>query len=297
VINNTEQLINDYLLKNREYRQRDQGHTRTGWRSSALGYCLRKQTYSRLGVPSGREFDAKTLRIFSYGDLVHGWVKRAYRDAGLMIEEEGKLSDDERELKGHYDMLVGNVPALLEQEKKDRWSPWWTEWIESYRESLVGETRDEVWFGEIKSINPRAFSYLKKDGAKRGHKLQIGSYFSMATKAPEQVPTMPDTGYLVYVSKDNDAPILDFQMEDAWVAEADEVVDELNHYWRAGELPPCTCEGWEIGYCDYLQDSGRSVTGRAKKTAVAGIDCCPPHLYQPAREAHDAALEAEKGVA
>lgn len=289
----TQDLVDDYLVAYQSYRQRDQGHTLTGWRSSSLGYCPRRQTYDRLGLKGYSDFDAKTLRTFSYGDTIHDWLKRIFRNSGLLIEEEGKLADDERSLKGHYDMLVGGPPQDIEEAQRERWSPWWTEWIDTYRASLAESFADPT-LAEIKSINPRAFKFLKKDGPKRAHQLQLGSYFSMVNNDPSLVPVEPTAGRLIYIGKDNDAPILDFTYEEAWTDEADAVVQDLNTYWDAREVPPCTCAGWEVGYCRYLLPESRDFRGKAKKDVVGGDDCCPPDLYESALEAHDRAVEAQK---
>jgi len=222
----TDELVDWYLLQHREWRQRDQGHTRTGWRASSLGYCMRKQTYARLGIPSYRDFDAQTLRTFSYGDMTHDWLKRIYRNAGLLVVEGGRLEDPSREVAGHFDVLLAGPPLDITDEQRERWSPAWTKHVEEMRTALASHLEafdDEPVLGEIKSMSSRALQYARKEGPKDGHPLQIGAYFSMIRANPEQIAIVPETGRLIYVGKDS-VGILEFELDESWIEAADDTL-------------------------------------------------------------------------
>jgi hypothetical protein len=280
----TNDLVNWYLAEQREWRQRDQGHTLTGWRSSGLGYCLRKQTYARLGVPAFREFDAVTLRTFSYGDMIHDWLKGIYRDAGLLIEEEGGLTLPGRGVTGHYDMLTGGEPQHSDDLLPD--SPDEHLHLFTVREALRRHLNgpQAVSIDEIKSTSEWGMKARRKEGPQFAHKMQVGAYMLMANADPTQLPAVPTTGRVIYVSKDSKSDILEFELEGSWVEQVDQIIDELNAHWAAGTLPPCTCEGWSVGYCDYLKPSARTFLGKPKKDITGGVDCCAPELFDEHKE-------------
>lgn len=280
----TDELVDWYLLEHREWRQRDQGHTRTGWRASSLGYCLRKQTYQRLGVVPYREFDAQTLRTFSYGDMVHDWMKRIYRNAGVLLAEEGRLALPERDVAGHYDCLLAGRPLDVTDEQAERWSPAWTTEMHRRRAALtehldgIGQANGVV-IAELKSISEWGLKARRKEGPQKSHQAQVGAYWLMAQADPTQLPAVPTSARIVYIGKDSKSPILEFELEDEWVADVDRTIDQLNEHWAAGTLPPCTCHGWEVGYCDYLKPEARTFLGKPKKDIAGGVDCCPPDLF------------------
>lgn len=289
----TNGLVDWYLLAHREWRQRDQGHTQTGWRSSSLGYCLRKQTYARMGIDGYRDFDAQTLRTFSMGDTYHDWIKRIYRNSGALLTEEGRLSLEGRDVKGHYDVLLTGTPGEITEAQRDRWSPEWTEHVEDMRAKLAVYTesfKDDVVIGEIKSISEWGLKARRKEGAQHSHKMQVASYMLMARADPEQLPAMPTSGRVIYIGKDSKSSIFEVEMEDSWVDEVDQIIDQLNEHWTAGTLPPCTCEGWEVGYCDYLLPTSRTIVGKPKSNIVGGTDCCPPELFAKAKEGTQSAV-------
>lgn len=283
----TNDLVDWYLLQHNHWRQRDQGHTRTGWRASSLGYCLRKQTYARLGIGAYRAHDAATLRTFSYGDMVHDWLKRIYRNAGVLLMEEGKLELAGQDVAGHFDVLLTGTPIDISDEQRERWSPEWLEHVTEMRdalaEHLAGLGGDgAVVIGEIKSTSEYGMKYRRKEGAQPEHQAQVAAYWLMAHDDESQLPAVPTDARVIYVSKDSKASILEFGLEDEWVDNVKRTIDTLNEHWQAGTLPPCTCSGWQVGYCDYLKPEARNFLGKPKSGIQGGVDCCPPELFVPA---------------
>lgn len=290
----TDDLVSHFLLANRDHR--DANHKSSGlWKASMLGGCMRAQTYNRLKVPSYRSFDAGTLKTFSYGDTLHNWLKRFYRTSGVLLAEEGKLEAPGLDLVGYFDVLLTSSVQDITEEQRERWSPWWLEFVEKLRESARATFPDdgEVVIGEIKSISPYGFKYVRKE-PKADHQLQIGAYMLMARLDPDLLPAEPTGGRVIYISKDSKEPILEHDFEEQWAEDAAEIIDELCAYWAKDELPPCTCEGWQLSYCDYLHPDARTGAGKASKLAVAGKHCCSPDLHEPALEAYKSA-KAEEG--
>ena len=267
----TDAIVDTYLLAHREFRRGSQAHTRTGWRASSLGYCPRRQVYERVGVPKP-DVDVKTLRTFAYGDMVHDWLKGILRRSGMLLAEEGTLAWPERQLKGHYDVLLASSPEPVEAipaEVAADWSQEWVAFLGELRRGIqqaIGANLHGTVLGEIKSMHSRAIKYAYEQGPQKGHTYQVGAYWLMAKADPTQLPAVPDTARLIYVGKDASG-ILDFGMEAAWAERAEERLALLNDVWGRWALPPCICgtEGeLPSRYCAYYDEQAKS--------------CCSPAL-------------------
>lgn len=266
----TEQIVDAYLLARRGFHAAGQGHTLTGWRASSLGYCPRRQMYERLGLEKP-EVDARVLRTFAYGDMIHDWIKGIYRRTGLLLAEEGSLEWPERSLRGHYDVLLAGTPAPVEEipeEIRADWSPEWIAWLGQMREEMRAALGPDeaVVLGEIKSMHSRAIKYAYEQGPQKAHTYQVGAYWLMLQQDPTQVPAVPTTARLIYVGKDSGG-ILEFGIQSEWVERAYERLLLLNGAWDAWDLPPCICgdEG-ELPrkYCGYYNEQAKT--------------CCDPGL-------------------
>ena len=267
----TDAVVDAYLLARRELHADSQAHTHTGWRASSLGYCPRRQMYERLAIRKP-EYDAKTLRTFAYGDMVHDWLKAIFRRSGLLLAEEGTLSWPAQSIKGHYDVLLGASPEPVDSIPPDvaaDWSPEWIAWLGVLREQMsqvLGPQPHGVTLGEIKSMHSRAIKYAYEGGPQKAHTYQLAAYWLMVKNDPTQMPAVPDTARLIYVGKDSSG-ILDFGLEAEWIDRASERLALLNDAWRRWALPPCICgqEGeLPAKYCAYYDEQAKT--------------CCDPAL-------------------
>jgi hypothetical protein len=60
----------------------------------------------RLGNPPDRDFDERTLRIFSVGKIFEEWVISKVKDSGHKVETQVRLEWPEHDVTGYADALV-----------------------------------------------------------------------------------------------------------------------------------------------------------------------------------------------
>lgn len=200
-------LVDAYLLeKSKEVR--DYGEY---WSASSAGYCMRKNIFDRLGVPKVEtDSDARLQRVFEMGHLVHEWMQRITKNAGLSVASEVELIDDDLMIKGHFDDLI--------------------------------KTEDGLILYDYKSVNSQSFKY-KKDKMSHYHTMQLGTYLYMLRKDYKDLKE----ARICNISKD------DFRMSEMqllWSPALEKQVYEywstLNGYWKAHQIPKCTCADYEI---------------------------------------------------
>jgi len=116
----------------------------TSWHVSKLGSCLRGIYLERSGVKPDTEFDDRTLRVFSVGNMFEDWLVDKIKDK-VKIETQVRVEDLELNVSGYADFV-----AELDGEKK-------------------------VY--EIKSKHSRAFWWMEKQGKpSRQHQYQLWMY-------------------------------------------------------------------------------------------------------------------------
>jgi hypothetical protein len=280
-------MLDWYLARHREVWDSWEQKDNPTWRASSLGNCLRAQTLQRRGVPSMRTFDEKTIRTFAWGDEVHKFVRKVFWRMGLVIAEEPLLEDPARDCVGHADLIW--TPAGFTQAdddaKREGWSDDWNVFLDAIRnlwaEELYGlyEGRDypNITLGmELKSAHSFAMKRMFSEGPYEHHKVQAGAYKLMAQTTPADANAQRWPGLvladavrwtLTYVGKDS-VGVLSYEVEDEWVERAEKRLDDLNRFWKAHSLPPCTCVDWQVKYCDYAEGTtccGRNLKGRVAR--------------------------------
>ena len=199
-------LVDAYLLE-KSKEERDYGPY---WSASSAGYCMRKNIFDRLKVPKTNEDNARLQRVFEMGHLVHEWMQRITKNAGISVSQEGELIDDKIMVKGHYDDLIKTDYGLV--------------------------------LYDYKSVNSQSFKY-KKDKMSHYHTYQLGTYLYMLRK---QYPELKDAR-ICNISKD-DFRMSEQQL--LWTPALEKLIYEywstLNGYWKNKQLPKCTCADYEI---------------------------------------------------
>lgn len=271
-----------YLAAHRGYWNNwDQPVEGRTWRASSLGSCARAQTLQRKGIGSSRSLDAKTLRTFAWGDEVHSFVRKMFWRLGLVVSEEPTFADASLDVTGHVDLIW--TPSGWHRSAPAHWSQEWFDYLNHLREdwldTLGGMYPDGVpgdLLGmELKSAHSLAMKRIINEGPYPHHRIQAGAYKLMAASMTEITekdgttwsPSEVDRWHIAYVGKDS-VGMLSFEVEDAWVVDAYDVLTKLNRFWQAGSLPPCECEGWMVSYCDYNEGDtccGRNLKGRIAK--------------------------------
>jgi hypothetical protein len=80
---------------------------------------------------------------------------------------------------------------------------------------------------------------------------------------------------LSFASKDDGYIALEFMIEvdDELVEKVTSRALKLKGYWDRKELPPCTCEGWLVGYCNYGNPDTQQPNAKKK---MVNTECCDP---------------------
>jgi hypothetical protein len=200
-------LIDEYLL-DRAKERRNYGEY---WPASSAGYCMRKVMFDRLQVPYVKE-EPRKQRVFEAGHIFHEWIQRITKEAGLSIEQESELVDDELKVKGHFDDLVVIQHTILY---------------------------------DYKTAHSYSFKYKKDKPMSHFHRMQLATYIYMLRKLYPEL----SEGRILIISKD-DLRMDEKQL--IWSEEVEHEVisywEKLNEYWKTKKLPPCTCEIYEGGF-------------------------------------------------
>jgi hypothetical protein len=65
-----------------------------------------KELYWHYLQGDANKFDSRTLRIFDNGHCVHGRLQRYLKEAGILLEDEVPVANEEYEIRGHTDGII-----------------------------------------------------------------------------------------------------------------------------------------------------------------------------------------------
>lgn len=257
-------LINDYI-KASEQKEFN------SWRCSQIGRCPRSHFYKRLGIAPVKETTDRLGRVFSVGDVFHGWIqdiatKYTVNVNGSVLykaEAEVEVFDKELDLGGRYDLLI--------------------------------DAKGEKILFDIKTVHSNKFTHMADEESPDWHyQMQLAAYMTLMKK----LDTPVDKGRILYVSKDDlrTLELTYFLTPEKEKAVLDEVA-LLNKHWADKTLPPCTCDDpthktdWQrkSAYCDY---SDLDKYGYVTVTSKSGRDyrkkeynhCCDEKLFNDWKE-------------
>lgn len=228
-----------------------------GWRASQLGTCPQAQIRERYGQPRTREIDAQSRRAFAWGDMVEGFYRTCHQRCGLVVATQVPLRDDELDLSGHVDLVLGWPPSSVEDIPEDVRAGWSDEWV-AWLRHLRARVRERfpaagVVVAEVKSTHSGSLPYVAKEGPRYAHAMQVGAYMLLSRRHPDQFPWAVDRWRIDYVGKDT-VGVVSCGVPLAFAEYARMRAEELNLWWREQRDPadvPCTCIGWEVEYCRY----------------------------------------------
>lgn len=212
---NMQSLIDEVIEKNNQVKGGFRDNLK--FNISDAGKCYRERFYKRLGLDSTRTIETSGLRKMVAGDAGHEKLQQLFRRYGKLFLAETTVEAEH--YKGHPDGVIKNgVKSLL----------------------------------EIKTIEKWGMSHIVKTGAKREHKLQMFTYWSLLRNDVTDL----DHAVLSYVKRE------DFECRDFYFNWSEEIQKEVDvewqpliNYWLKQELPPCTCKDLYDGagpkYCRY----------------------------------------------
>jgi len=216
---------------------------------SALGGCMRAHYWKIHGVPATTPPNPGALVNFLVGHHWESVLADAYEAKGMLVKHfkdgEDKLYDKDTHLGGTPDLLVKIDNELVIVDSK---------------------TVGSAWFRYAKQ---QSLDTWVKDNM--GYVYQQAAYIYLARKAGYDV----NRAILSFASKDDGYIGREFSIEGS-----DDLIERvigraktLKGYLDRNELPPCTCSGWKIGYCDY--GNPKTQTQNYKKKVI-NSECCDP---------------------
>ena len=219
---------------------------------SQLGGCPRSHFLKINKVKATTPPDTGALMNFQMGFVWEGLIEKALEYA----KKEGKIKDCETQVPlEHKELnLAGTADFLIFDD-------------------------DELVIWDAKTMRSEWFWYLEKTNksfleTNPNYEYQVGAYIMMAREAGYNV----DKGALAFISKNDslfgkEAVI---ELTDDLENRIRNKITSLQGFLDSNTLPPCECEGWKVGYCDY----GNPITReRNKKGKEVNTECCSMNLW------------------
>jgi hypothetical protein len=136
---------------------------------------------------------------------------------------------------------------------------------------------DETGTWEVadsKTEGMNAASYRKREGksffnAHPEYQMQLWCYYTMLKRQGIKVS---DQGKFIIIIKDNGLVKEEIcYFTESLAEKCMNRINQLNEYLRTDTLPPCECEGWQIGYCGFGNPESlvKSKTGK-----MINSECC-----------------------
>lgn len=215
---------------------------------SSLGGCMRVHYWKLNGVKPTTPPNPSALVNFKVGHFWEQVMADAFESKGMLVKhfKDGvdKFYDPETMLGGTPDLLI------------------------KYKNGLA--------ILDSKTVNSAYFRYAKKykkfdDWVEdnRNYVYQQVAYVYLARLAGYKV----DRAILSFASKDDGYIGMEFE-----ITVTDELIDKVKYraktlkkYLDDKQLPPCTCTGWQIGYCSYGDPTTQQPNAKKK---IVNTTCC-----------------------
>jgi hypothetical protein len=239
-----------------------------------LGGCPRSSYYKIKNVPQTTPPDVNAQLNFEVGNLWEQKIAEMLDTLGILIDwwNEGQSernSVDKTKWKGTI--------------RKDKWID--EELGCAGTPDIRYKQNTKNVLADVKTMKDDAVKYIVKQSDEEyfqthpQYRLQLGTYLVLNKRRVAQgLETIScDYGKLIIISKDNGAIIKEpcLFLTPELEKEVLQEIAKLRAYLIKDELPPCTCEGWQINYCNYGDVD--SIQPNSKKKLVP-TKCCSEHL-------------------
>lgn len=191
---------------------------------------------------------------FEMGHIWEAMMARAYDERGLLVKwfQDGvdqAWKDPDTGLVGTPDFLVYNSTDF------------------DNREIIINDS---------KTVNSKYFKYAATKPFEQwvadnmDYVYQQVAYIILANK--NGYPQV-DKAVLSFASKDDSFIALEFEITatQELIRKVSERAREVKAYVDANKLPPCTCEGWKVGYCNFGDPFTRTINTSKKEV---NSTCC-----------------------
>ena len=232
---------------------------------SQLGKCHRAHYLKIKGVERLIRSSTSELGNFELGFVWEQIIGNAYAEQGIPVEFQRKWLDIELNMEGSSDFIVGDpkVEAYMYDPKTMR-SQWF--WMLEAKKKK----------GQYHPMSEH-YSYF----------IQQGAYLLMAKRMGLNIKSST----LVFISKDDSmiGAEVEVVLNASLEKEVLKRIKDMNHYLEHDILPPCTCEGWLVGYCDYGNPNTMKPNSKGR---LGATECCGDEEEIEAQRAEN----AEKGA-
>ncbi|MGV9002371.1 MAG: hypothetical protein ACOH18_05465 [Candidatus Saccharimonadaceae bacterium] len=215
---------------------------------SQLGKCHRSHYYKIKQIERLIRNSPSELANFELGFIWEQIIKQALDEQNVPYTFQDRFVDIELNMEGSSDFIIGDpkVEAYM-YDPKTMMSKWF-------------------WYLEAKKKKGQYDPYTEH----YSYFIQQGAYLLMAKRKGWIIPD----SNLVFISKDDS--IIGAEVEIKLTAKLEKEVlkrvKDLNHYLEHDILPPCTCDGWLVGYCDYGNPNTMKPNSKGR---MASTECCP----------------------
>lgn len=230
--------------------------TFSGISPSSLGGCMRAHFYNLKGVKQTTGPKYAELVNFQIGHLWEAFIARAYKQQGTLVKwfQDGLDKPwriDELNLVGTPDLIIKDADGEEIIVDSKTMKSGWFQYSKNYKrfDDFVADNKAYIYQQVCYILLARANGYPKMRKA----------VLSFASK---------DDGYV-----GNEILILNTTELTKMVTDR---IKELNGYLERDEVPPCECEGWKIGYCNFGNPHTRKLNAKKKEV---NTECCGLTLY------------------
>lgn len=242
---------------------------------SALGGCPRAHFLKIKGIPATTPPKAGAQVGFEVGRTWEAFMAKVLEDQGLLVKwyQDGvdePLVHPTLNLSGTPDYLIQINGKLLVADSKTMRSDYFWNMEREYMMVCNAAKRT----GSI--IPTKAKFWTDKNEA---YVMQTAAYIKLCRANGLDVQ-----GGLIFFASKNDG-FIGMELEIPWTAELDAEVTErikyLQGYLNLDQLPPCTCEGWKVQYCDYGDPTTQEEKQirQTKNKRLVNTECCSANLY------------------
>jgi len=233
---NIQTLINEVIEKESQYKTSKRDNQK--FNVSDAGGCYRARVYKRLGIEPTRDIDIASLRKMTAGTSGHNMLQS-------LLERGNKLFMSENEVGTEH--LLGHPDGIIKHQ-------------------------DTKYLLEIKTIEKFQMGYIKKEGAKSPHLLQMFTYWTLLRKDITDL----NRAILSYVKREDfEAHDFYFNWSDNIQTQIDEEWNPLIKHWIDKTLPDCTCHLMYNGsgpkYCRYGIDETKCCDEKLFKKEKNGV--------------------------
>lgn len=285
-------------IEEQERRDRSRPGPSRAFAASRVGNCYREQVLKRARIPETKVRTAQDFRVFAWGNDLHDFARRRLDRLGILEEEEIYFHDEERQLTGFVDAVVGGkVRPVRPWRPRRTKAGLWLMGAEARGRVFRRMEKEHQRVEELRTLFaqmfgnevPRASVEIKTTHSRAMSK----AYNAAATSWRYQIQLAcyalhlgMDMAHLILLIGRDSVGFLSFQLDPRAVDEAEARLARLRAIWDGGGWPPCTCgtapgQEWEIKYCSY----GGKVAGR--------LGCCSDSLEPAYFEARNAGTKEE----